>query len=554
MKSVHDTHLPADGATTPGVDLSQLAGKRGAPPAATVRGRRRWLSRYVVPVGILAGFACLFGWAARDSFLPTQSVTVTPVIVTRAEIQQAGTPLFQAAGWIEPRPTAVVVSALAPGVVEELFVVEGQEVKQGQPVAKLIDVDAKLALQQAEATQRLRGAEVQNVEATLAAARTALEKPNELKATLADSESTLAEIRLTLGNLPFLIEAAKNRRQLAMDNLKRKQSVGDAVAGRVIREAQSELAAAESALAELGSRGPTLEIQSTALEHKRAALAEQLELMSEQKRAVAGAEAALAGAKARRDQAQYLVEAARIHVERMTIRAPMTGRVLTLDARPGSRLAGMEPASQQSSSAVISMYDPRKLQVRVDVRLEDVPHVQIGQPVAIETAASATPLTGVVAWVTTRADIQKNTLQVKVAIDNPPVVITPEMLGQVTFLAPPQATKSAVADTEPLRLLVPRSLVVTVDGGGASLWVADALQSVARLQSVQLGKAGTDQLVEVTDGVDPTAKLIVAGRESLASGARIRITGEDPAFGATGAAAVPAAPPTSVARAPGEKH
>ena len=61
------------------------------------------------------GLSALFGWAARDSFLPAQSVTVTPVIVTRAEVQQEGTPLFQAAGWIEPRPTAVVVSSLATG-------------------------------------------------------------------------------------------------------------------------------------------------------------------------------------------------------------------------------------------------------------------------------------------------------------------------------------------------------------------------------------------------------------------------------------------------------
>ena len=89
----------------------------------------------------------------------------------------------------------------------------------------------------------------------------------------------------------------------------------------------------------------------------------------------------------------------------------------------------MDPISEQNSSAVVSLYDPKSLQVRVDVRLEDVPQVQIGQPVAIETAALAKPLTGEVLWVTTRADIQKNTLQVKVAITDPPAVITPEMLG-----------------------------------------------------------------------------------------------------------------------------
>ena len=127
----------------------------------------------------------------------------------------------------------------------------------------------------------------------------------------------------------------------------------------------------------------------------------------------------------------------------MTIYAPISGRVLTLDAQPGKRLVGMDPASEQNSSTVISMYDPKSLQVRVDVRLEDVPHVQIGQPVEIQTAALAKPLAGEVLWVTTRADIQKNTLQVKVSITDPPQVITPEMLAQVTFLAPPQPEETA---------------------------------------------------------------------------------------------------------------
>ena len=531
----------------PAVDLSQLAVKRSAPTAGVLKTRRRWFTRYVIPGGILLGFAGLFGWAAKDSFLPAQAVTVTPVIVTKADVQQEGTPLFQAAGWIEPSPTPVAVTALASGVVEALFVVEGQIVKRDEPIAKLNDLDAKLSLQQAQAQLRLSSADVQNAEANVIAARTALESPNELKAALADAQSMLAETNLTLGNLPFMIEAAKNRRQLAAENFDRKQRAGDAIAGRMLREAKSELAAAESALAELESRGPTLQLQATALENKRAALSNQLELLTEPKRAVAAADAALAAAIARRDQAQLSVDAAQLNLDRMTIRAPIDGRVLTLDARPGTRLAGMDPISQQSSSVVISMYDPKSLQIRVDVRLEDVPQVKIGQPVAIETAALSTPLTGDVSWVTTRADIQKNTLQVKVAINDPPQVITPEMLGQVTFLAPPQPKAVADSESEPLRMLVPRALLIGMEGG-SSLWVVDAEQGVARQQTVEVGRAGTDQLVEITQGIDPTAKLIVGGRESLTNGSRVRITGEDQSIGLGGGSPAATSPPAQVAQ------
>ena len=99
------------------------------------------------------------------------------------------------------------------------------------------------------------------------------------------------------------------------------------------------------------------------------------------------------------------------------------------------------------------------LQVRVDVRLEDVPQVQAGQKATIETASLPEPITGTVLSVTTRADIQKNTLQVKVAIDTPPEVIKPEMLAKVTFLAPESPVSELVEGQQPLRVFAPQSLV-----------------------------------------------------------------------------------------------
>ncbi|BBO36045.1 efflux RND transporter periplasmic adaptor subunit [Lacipirellula parvula] len=526
------------------VDLSQLAVTRQ--PAATAKPpvRRRWGTRYIAPVAILAAFGALFAAAMRDTLLPAQAVTVVPVIVTRAEIQQEGTPLFQAAGWIEPQPSAVTASALASGVVEQMLVVEGQLVQKGEPIAKLNDADAKLMVQQADAKLRLAEADLQSAQASLTAAQSTLANPNELRVALADAESLLAETQLGLGNLPFAIESATSRQQLAAENLARKEQAGDAVAGRVTREAAAELAATKSALGELQSRGPKLREQIDALGRKRDALRQQLELMTEPKRAVAAAEASLAAAKARHEQAHLEVDAAQLNLDRMTVAAPISGRILTVDARPGKRLSGLDPLSEQNSSAVASMYNPAKLQVRVDVRLEDVPQVQIGQPVTIETAASRQPLTGKVLWLTTRADIQKNTLQVKVGIDNPPAVITPEMLGKVTFVAPPQPVTDQQEMADALRLLVPRQLVQEGDGG-KFVWIADATNGVARRTPVELGKAGTDQLVEVAAGIDPTMKLVATGRESLTDGTRIRIVGNDQNIGGGPAGMSPTARTTS---------
>jgi len=199
---------------------------------------------------------------------------------------------------------------------------------------------------------------------------------------------------------------------------------------------------------------------------------------------------------------------------------------LRLDARPGQSLTGINPHSAQGSSAVVSLYDHKRLQVRVDVRLEDVPQVQIGQPAMIETAALSGPIAGEVISVTTLADIQKNTLQVKVAVLDPPEVIKPEMLGKVTFLAPPSPVTEEDQGDSPLRLFVLKSLVVSSEGG-ASVWVADLTESLARRKNVEVGSdAANDGLVEILNGLQPTDKLIVAGRESVSEGSRVRVAGE----------------------------
>ena len=84
---------------------------------------------------------------------------------------------------------------------------------------------------------------------------------------------------------------------------------------------------------------------------------------------------------------------------------------------------------------VATLYDPQQLQVRADVRLEDVPNVLPGQKVQVETASASSPLEGEVLFTTSTANIQKNTLETKIAILNPPPTIRPEMLAKVTFLA-----------------------------------------------------------------------------------------------------------------------
>ncbi len=181
---------------------------------------------------------------------------------------------------------------------------------------------------------------------------------------------------------------------------------------------------------------------------------------------------------------------------------------------------------KHDGGAVITMYQPEKLQVRVDVRFEDLPQIQRGQPVQIESPAVPTPLQGTVLFLSSLADIQKNTLEVKVAIEDSPEVIKPEMLVDVTFLAPerPGATK---VTSESVHLFVPKNLIQE-DANTSYVWVADQTARVARKTPVETGSRGSRNLIEITAGLTETSKLIAAPDPQLQDQDRILVTGEAP--------------------------
>jgi RND family efflux transporter MFP subunit len=506
------------------VDLKSLAVDRPSPNVRSVAPPRRIWSRYILPGALLVGFLGVVAWAARDSLLPAKAVTIMPVVFGEAAVQSEGAPLFKAAGWVEPRPTAVQATALAEGVVERLLVIEGQRVAQGEVVAQLIDRDAELALAEAEADLALKLAELESAKAALAAAETTLEFPVQLQAALAEAEAMLARAQSELAALPSQVQAAEAKLLFAEEDYRGNRNAGQAVSSREVQRSKSELDSARARLQELKTKQPRIEREAEAQQQRRDALQKQLELKTDEIRDRAEAKAAVAAAEARLRQAEVSVDTARLRLDRMSVRAPTDGVILALVAPPGKRVMGQSALGEPEASTVATLYDPNRLQVRADVRLEDVPKVQLGQRVLIETPSAGKPLAGEVLAITSLTDIQKNTLQVKVTIDEPPDRVKPDMLVQVTWLAPKSETSDSTA-SQKMRVFVPRSLVVTREQGSA-VWVADLTAGVARRKPVRLGAALPGGLVEV-EGLTPADKLIVAGREDLGDGERIRVTGEE---------------------------
>jgi RND family efflux transporter MFP subunit len=506
------------------VDLSELAIDRSNASPESLRLRRNVLTRYVLPALLILGFLALVLWASRDFLLPPTPVKVVPVMATQAEIRSEGTSLFNAAGWIEPRPTAIRVAALAEGVVEELLVVEDQAVDAGQPVAELVKDDAKLGYQRAIADRQLAEAELERAEAVLEAAETRFNQPVHLEAMLADADAELAKLNTMLKNLPFETKRAVSQLSFAKRDYKRNISAGNSVSTREIDEAKTDFETAEALLNELKNRDASLVAEKTAISQRREALNVQLQLLADETEAKDRAEAQVKAATARVQQMTVAEEESELRLRRMTIRAPVAGRIFQLIGLPGARVGGgvMTAMQGHDGGTVVTMYQPQSLQIRVDVRFEDIPKVSLGQSVRIDNPALKNPIVGSVLFISSEADIQKNTLQIKVAIDDPPSFFKPHMLLDVTFLAPKQTQQNAAAKEE-LRFYIPSQYISQFEGQDV-VWIADQSEGRARRVNVVTGIKGSEGMVEIESGLNIGSRIITSGWDRLNDGERIVVT------------------------------
>ena len=109
--------------------------------------------------------------------------------------------------------------------------------------------------------------------------------------------------------------------------------------------------------------------------------------------------------------------------------------------------------------------------------------------------------------------------------------VEPEMLVDVTFLAPKERERTAETSEE-LRLYVLRQLIQQ-DETGSFVWLADQSEGVARKTPIQTGMLGSNGLVEITSGLTISSRIVVSGADGLQDGNRIRVTGEDMSLGST---------------------
>lgn len=481
--------------------------------------------RVGVPLGLIAAFAALLAYAARDALLPAQDVMVAPVIIKTAAGGAAaeGAVIAQAAGWVEPDPYPVHVTALTDGVVEEVLVLEGQPVKAGQVVARLVDEDAHLALARAEAERNQMEAEVELAEATLTAAQAQWDNPVERERAVAAAEAMLAENRAELERLPSEVAAADATAREAREQAARLEKMGERAASAFeIVSAKLKAEALEATAKSTRARLGVLEAKVRAAQAEHQAARENLRLRIGEARALGEAKAGLAKAQSAARRAVVMRAEAKLRLDRTDVKSPVNGVVMTRLAEPGAKVmfGGDDPQAAQ----VVHLYDPKKLQVRVDVPLADAGKVGVGARAKIVVGVLPDKeFDGVVTRVVHQADVQKNTQQFKVAIHDPAAEIKPEMLARVKLLG--EGKGDAGGATRSVAY-VPDAAVHRSSNGEATAWIIDQGRSAATLRQIRVSGSAPPGWAMVTSGLQAGDRVIVGDVSQLAEGKRIRIKGE----------------------------
>ncbi|MFZ9882092.1 MAG: efflux RND transporter periplasmic adaptor subunit, partial [Phycisphaerales bacterium] len=422
----------------------------------------RFIARFVVPALLLGTAATLLVFASRDALANPREARVVPVAVAASASPASPDDAaggLQAPGWIEPAPFATEVPALREGTVAEVLVLEGARVAKGDTVARLEGAAEAIALKLAEAELAAAEAEIASSEAALSAAERTRVLAVDAERALRLAESGVREAAAMLARVAAEIAEAEAAHAEARDEFERKERLvpsGGAAAGEVRRlglkadalRAKLEAVRADQTVREAKFAAARADL--VAAEVRRAELIEET-------RALGEARAALAAARAARDAKSALRDAAALAVARGTVTAPCDGVVLVRSARPGVRTGAGEPLA--------TLYDPASLQVRCDVPLRDAAKLVVGMRAEIRVDALPDRVfAGAVVRIVPLGDVQKNTVQCKVAIESPDEALRPDMLARVRLFG---GAAGGAASSE--GVIAPEEALRAPAGGRAAL-------------------------------------------------------------------------------------
>ena len=456
-------------------DLEAL---RRTETTAPVRVRRPWLPRVTITVLVLGGLAAAYA-VLQPVLFPPRHVTLLSVRPTTSAPGTRASSVVQAAGWVEADPFPITVRPLVSGVVDRLEVVEGTKlVKDETVIAVLRNLALENELELARAALALRKSEHALEQTHLDVANSLLEQKLELRTAIAKRHGELAIARAEVDRARARRKAAEAALERAEVDLQAQQDLSEA--GRATPVA---LLSAKAAVKEAEAQVTEVRFQEVRFVAELTRITDLLDLAREALRDprdlqgdVDNAERVLARAAAAVADAEATLAVATRNVEHLTIRAPVSGIVLRLEAAPGAMAGpdgefrgaregtGSTGGLNRMSGGLCLVYDPAKLQARVDLPYGDLPGIETGTEVEIESKAiPKRRFKGVVDRLVREADITQAKLQVKVRFVESHPLLRPEMICSARFLVKAKTAGAAAGAGKPKpgpgRFLVPSGAV-----------------------------------------------------------------------------------------------
>ncbi|MFC5050636.1 efflux RND transporter periplasmic adaptor subunit [Rubritalea spongiae] len=447
----------------------------------TQEGKAKRSYAWMLPVGLLVGFVLILALLFGDRMLPAIEVDTMPVETLRSEDQGGvqfaqnsggkGEMLFQASGWVEPDPYITYVPALVNGIIDKVHVLEGDTVEKGQLLAELISDEQELVYQAAEKKY----------------------------------ESMQKKIDAHCMAVPIInaqIEAAKKKIEAGTallsqerDNLQRLENIGsNAVSEQSIVAARFTVTRHEAVVAQAQAELPELEAKIEQIHAEQGSMEATLK------------------------EYEVMKAEAKLALDRTKVYAPMDAVVLHLHAAPGKkRMLNMD---DPTSAVIVELYDPQKLQARIDVPLTEAAGLVVGQEVEMVSDLLANKVfKGTVTRISGQADLQRNTLQAKVAIQDPDIRLRPDMLVRAKFFALTATTKKVESGVSSgrLSLYVPQQAVFDEN----QVWVLSP-EGRAELRRIELGSSTRDDHQLVISGLKSGEQVILPPHTDLAEGVRVK--------------------------------
>ncbi len=458
----------------------------------------------------------------------------SPAPVVTATVELAGgdaAPTTRYSGTVRPH-RQVALAFRVGGYVQSLLQVRdagatlrpvqaGDTVTAGTILARVGSADYRAPVAAAADAAAAARANVSQAEAKTGAARAArrqaLDAVTEARAALAAAQDQRAEAVAGIGQAEAAVTGAQVDAELAQDTDRRTEALFQDGSATLPQQQQAR-AADDGAVARLAAARQARDAARGHLAEAEAQIAACRARITEAQASVQAATAALAqsgaavnAARAQAAQAQATQAAQAIPLEDATLRAPMTGTILTRTVEVGS-LVG-------PGSVAFTLADTSRLDVVFGVPEAAARRLHAGQPMMLTLGdRDEITLPGAVTEVAPAADVGTGVFDVQVTAANRSGLGRPGMTATLTLPGGGAGDMSAPA--------VPLSAIVQSQdrpGGFAVVLVRSANgQTTAQRRDVGVGATFGDRII--VQGLQRGDRVVTSAPDQLYDGEPVQVT------------------------------